>query len=52
MMLIDVPRLYGADAPNVILHMDSASSHTSRKVVKWLKDHNIKFFTKGDWLID
>ena len=28
-VLIDVPRLYGADSSNVILHMDSASSLTS-----------------------
>ena len=24
----DIPRLYGSDAPEVVIHMDSATSHT------------------------
>ena len=32
MMLEDVPRLYGADSGKVVLHMDSAPSHTKKCV--------------------
>jgi predicted XRE-type DNA-binding protein len=50
MMLVDVPKLYGADANRVILHMDSARSHIARIVYQWLDDHEIKYFTKDQWL--
>ena len=38
----DVPRLYGKDASKVVLHLDSATSHTCQKVVQWLNDNRIK----------
>ena len=50
MMLFDIPRLYGADADKVILHMDSAPSHTSRVAYNWLDSNGIKYFTKEQWL--
>ena len=50
MMLEDVPKLYGKDARKVVLHMDSATSHTCTKTVEWLKEHQIKFITKEQWL--
>ena len=50
MMLVDVPALYGADADKVILHMDSAPSHTKKIVYDWLNSRGFKFFTKDQWL--
>ena len=50
MVLFDIPKLYGADVGKVILHMDSAPSHTSRVVYKWLDSNGIKYFTKEQWL--
>ena len=50
MMLVDVPALYGADADKVILHMDSAPSHTKKIVYAWLNSRGFKFFTKDQWL--
>ena len=50
MMLVDVPRLYGKDAKKVVLHMDSATSHTCVKTYQWLKDHKIKYITKDESL--
>ena len=46
MMLVDVPRLYGKDAKKVVLHMDSATSHTCVKTYQGLKDHKIKYIAK------
>ena len=40
----NVPRLYGADADKVILHIDSAPAHTAKAVYKWLNDRNISYF--------
>ena len=37
-------KLYGEEMPKVMVHMDSASSHTATKTQRWLRDHNIKFF--------
>ena len=42
-VLEDILRLYGKDASKVVVHMDSASSHTARKTYKWLDDHGIKY---------
>ena len=50
MMLVDVAALYGADADKVILHMDSAPSHTKKIVYNWLNSRGFKFFTKDQWL--
>ena len=46
----DVPRLYGKDASKVVLHMDSATSHTCQKTVQWLNDNRIKYITKDQWM--
>ena len=50
MFAVDVPNLYEKDAGKVLLHMDSASSHTARKTVEWLNSHGIDFISKEDWL--
>ena len=47
---VDVPKLFGKDAGKVVLHMDSATSHTARKTVAWLNSRGIKFITKDQWL--
>ena len=49
-MLVDIPKLFIADAGKVILHMDSASSHTAKKTIKWLESHHINFIRKEEWL--
>ncbi len=46
----DVPRLYPGEEHKVILHMDSASSHTDWHVVEWLKNRKINFIPKEDWM--
>jgi hypothetical protein len=50
MVEFDIPKLYGDRAPEVILHMDSAPAHTSAETVQWLRDHNVKFIPKEDWM--
>ena len=45
----DIPRLYPGEEKKVVLHFDSATSHTAPVVYKWLKDHHVKFIKKGDW---
>ena len=50
MLMVDMRKLYGKEMSKVIVHMDSASSHTATKTQQWLRDHNIKFFTKEEWL--
>ena len=47
---VDVPKLFGKDARKVVLHMDSATSHTARKTVACLNSRGIKFITKDQWL--
>lgn len=46
----DIPRLYPGEEHKVILHFDSASSHTTPAVYQWLKDRKVKFIGKEDWL--
>ena len=46
----DVPRLYRKDASKVVLHIDSARSHTCQKTVQWLNDNRIKWITKDQWM--
>jgi hypothetical protein len=50
MMLEDVPRLYGANKDKVILHFDSARSHTAKLTYDWLDAHGINYITKDEWL--
>ena len=47
---VDVLRLFGRNAHKVLLHMDSASSHTAQKTINWLNFHGMKFITKDEWL--
>ena len=46
---IDVPRLYPGEERKVILHMDAASAHFSKPVLKWLKENKITYIPKQDW---
>ena len=50
MMLEDVPRLYGADADKVVLHMDSAPLHIKNIVCAWLDLQGMKYLMKDEWL--
>jgi hypothetical protein len=49
-MLEDVPRLYGVNKDRVVLHFDSARSHTAKVTYDWLDAHGIKYITKDEWL--
>ena len=46
----DVPRIFGRNKNKVLLHMDSASSHTSKYTTNWLKSNKINYITKDQWL--
>ncbi|OQV23101.1 hypothetical protein BV898_03146 [Hypsibius exemplaris] len=46
MMLEDVPRLYGRDKKKVILHMDSARSHSAKQVYDWIDAMESSFLRK------
>ena len=50
MLFEDVPRLYGKEAHKVVLHMDSAPSHTARKTTEWLDANGFKYISKEEWL--
>jgi hypothetical protein len=52
MMLVDVPNLYGSDKDMVVLHFDSARTHTSRNTYKWLDDHGINYITRDEWMVN
>ena len=45
---IDVPRLYSGEERKVIFHMDAASAHFSKVVVKRLKETKITYIPKED----
>ena len=45
---IDVPRLYPGEERKVVLHMDAASAHFSKPVLKWLKENKITYIPKQD----
>ena len=45
----DIPRLYPGEEKNVILHFDSASSHTTPAVYAYLKKKKVKYISKEDW---
>ena len=49
-MLVDLPKLYGKKAHKVVLHMDSATSHTAQLTIQWLKAHGFQYITKDQWL--
>ncbi|KAH3858192.1 hypothetical protein DPMN_100811 [Dreissena polymorpha] len=46
----DVPRLFPEGKHVMTFHQDSASSHTSKHTVNFLKDQNIKFITPEEWI--
>ncbi|OQV14322.1 hypothetical protein BV898_11442 [Hypsibius exemplaris] len=46
----DIPRLYPGEEHKVILHFDSASSHTTPAVYSYLKSKKVKYIGKEDWM--
>jgi hypothetical protein len=46
----DIPRLYPGEERKVILHFDSATSHTTPAVYQYLDDHNVKYIRKEEWM--
>lgn len=46
----DLPRLYSGEEKKVILHFDSAPSHTTPAVYKWLDTRKVKYIRKEDWM--
>ena len=49
-MLVDLPKLYGKEAFKVVLHINSATSHTAQMTIQWLEAHGFKYITKDQWL--
>jgi hypothetical protein len=47
---IDIPRLYPKNRKKVILHFDSAGSHTTPEVYAWLDERKVKYIRKEEWL--
>ena len=45
----DIPRLYPGEEHKVVLHFDSASSHTAPEVYQYLEENNQKYIHKDDW---
>jgi methylphosphotriester-DNA--protein-cysteine methyltransferase len=46
----DIPRLYPGEEHKVVLHFDSAGSHTTPEVYAWLDERNVKYIRKEEWL--
>ncbi|OQV24132.1 hypothetical protein BV898_02083 [Hypsibius exemplaris] len=46
----NVPRLYPGEEHKVILHFDSASSHTKPAVYSYFKSKKVKYIGKEDWM--
>jgi AraC-like DNA-binding protein len=44
----DIPRLYSGEERKVILHFDSATSHTTPTVYQYLDDHNVTYIRKEE----
>lgn len=47
----DVPRLFPGDTKrHMVFHQDSASSHTAKATLNYLKSRGIKFITPEEWM--
>ena len=46
----DVPRLFPDDPESMVFHQDSASSYTARATIKFLKNNNVNFIEKEEWM--
>ena len=46
----DVPRLFPDDLESMAFHQDSASSHTARDTIQFLKNNNMNFIDKEEWM--
>jgi hypothetical protein len=47
----DVPKLFpGNKQKDMVFHQDSASSHTARKSLTYLKQNNVKFISPEEWM--
>ena len=45
---IDDPRLFPDDPESMVFHQDSASSHTTRATIQFLKNNNVNFIDKEE----
>jgi hypothetical protein len=46
----DILRLYPGEEHKVVLHFDSAGSHTTPEVYGWFNERNVKYIWKEEWL--
>ena len=46
----DVPRIFPDDPESMVFHQDSASSHTARATIHFLKNNKVHFIDKEEWL--
>ena len=45
---IDDPRLFPDDPESMVFHQDSASSHTARATIQFLKNNNVNFIGREE----
>ena len=46
----DVPRLFNGHENDMVFHQDSASSHTSKKTIEFLKKRKVSYITPSEWM--
>lgn len=46
----DLPRLFPGEEKKMIFHQDSASSHTARHTLDFLKQKGVNFITPAEWM--
>jgi transposase len=46
----DIPRLYPGEEHKVVIHFDSAGSHTTPEVYQWLDERKVKYIKREEWL--
>ncbi|XP_052218099.1 uncharacterized protein LOC127835701 [Dreissena polymorpha] len=46
----DVPKLFPEGRKSMVFHQDSASSHTSKQTLQFLKKENVNFIDRDEWM--
>ena len=46
----DVPRQFSDDPVSMVFHRDSGSGHIARMTIQFLKNNNVNFTDKEEWM--
>ena len=46
----DVPRQFSDDPESMVFHRDIGSGHIARETIQYLKNNNVNFTDKEEWL--